>query len=84
LIGGPNEQRVVELFAAYRRSIGEGEPGDENPLFHKEEDDDDDYIPKRQYAYPREHKLAAIEYFQNTWIKKEDDTFEQIPSHKAS
>jgi hypothetical protein len=67
VIGGEYEQQTLELFANWRLSISDGELGDDQLLAFEEEDDEvDDYIPKRRYAYPREHKLAAIEYFQTT------------------
>jgi hypothetical protein len=48
-----------------------GEPGDINIINNKEVSDNKDnnfkYIPSRKrYAYSREHKLAAIDYFQTT------------------
>jgi hypothetical protein len=51
-------------------------------VVEEEEEDDDDndyeYLPRRRYAYSREHKLAAIDYFQTTWRKNKDDTFERL------
>jgi hypothetical protein len=49
----------------------EAEPGDEdiaNGMVIINEDSESEadeykYIPKRRYAYSREHKLAAIDYF---------------------
>jgi hypothetical protein len=87
LIGGQNEKQTIELFAAVRLSqYDEAEPGDEdiaNGTVAIDEDseseaDEYEYIPKRRYAYSREHKLAAIDYFQTTWKKNKDDTFERI------
>jgi hypothetical protein len=63
---------VVELFRLYRRSIGEGELGDDTLQIYEgegnntDDSDADDYIPKKRYSYPQERKLAAIEYYQKT------------------
>jgi hypothetical protein len=89
VIGGTNEQRVLELFRTFRleASDGEGEPGDNDLVdVTVEEDDDseDEYIPRHRYAYPREHKLAAIEYFLTTWVKRKDGEFEKLSCRKAS
>src|SRR5271168_4470659 len=72
LVGGPNENQVVELFATVRLTQhNDGEPGDVNIANGRDisfEDDKEEleYIPMRQYAYSQEHKLAAIDYFQTT------------------
>ena len=68
LIGGPNEKQVVELFATVRLTQTEdGEPGDvdiaNGRVILDEDEEDNDYVPSRRYAYSREHKLAAIDYF---------------------
>jgi len=64
LIGGPNEQRVLQLFAAFRLLGQEGgELGDEEAISREiwedvgdedtqqEEEDEADYILRRRYAY---------------------------------
>jgi hypothetical protein len=72
LIGGLNEKQVAQLFATVRLEQNEdGEPGDldlvNNTGVDEDLDDPDgDYIPTKRYSYSREHKLAAIEYFQTT------------------
>jgi len=53
-----------------------GEPGDEEAVNRElresvgdediQEEDESEYIPRRRYAYTREHTLAAINYFQMT------------------
>jgi hypothetical protein len=93
LIGGQNEKQTIELFATVRLSqYDEAEPGDEdiaNGTVAIDEDseseaDEYEYIPKRRYAYSREHKLAAIDYFQTTWKKNKDGTFEHISARFAA
>lgn len=89
--GGINEQSVVGSFAAFRRGIdGIGEPGDEVDLDldlevegSEKEEDEYEWIPKRRYNYTREHKLAAIEYYQTTWDKIKD-TFARISVRRAA
>jgi hypothetical protein len=60
---------VVELFTAVRLAQQEdSEPGDVNitnsrAILKETEDKDIKYIPTKQYAYSREQKLAAIDYF---------------------
>jgi hypothetical protein len=68
LISGQNEKQVVELFATVRLVQSEdSELGDidiANGRFVQEEDNEEtDYVPSRRYAYSREQKLAAIDYF---------------------
>ena len=70
LIGGLNEKQVVELFATVRLAQhDDGEPGDVDIANRRDtalNDDDEEeleYIPTKRYAYSREHKLAAIDYF---------------------
>jgi hypothetical protein len=58
----------VELFAAVRLTQSDsGEPGDINIANRGTElnpdDEDNDYFLSRRYAYSREYKLAAIDYF---------------------
>jgi hypothetical protein len=93
IVGGQNEKQIVELFATVRLSQNnEAEPGDEDIVNGRVVIDDDseseadeyEYIPKRRYAYSREHKLAAIDYFQTTWRKKKDNTFEHISTRCAA
>jgi hypothetical protein len=73
LVGGLNKRQTVELFAAVRLTQNNsGEPGDIDIANGRVEldldldDEDNDYVPSRRYAYSREHKLAAIDYFQTT------------------
>jgi hypothetical protein len=72
LIGGENEQYIVKLFATIRLTQEDDrEPRDIDIANDKEvsddEDDDFEYIlSRKRYAYSREHKLAAIDYFQTT------------------
>jgi hypothetical protein len=69
IVGGQNEKQVVELFATVRLAQSDdAEPGDidiANGITIVEEDEEDEfeYIPRQRYAYSREHKLAAIDYF---------------------
>jgi hypothetical protein len=72
LIGGENKQYIVKLFATIRLTQEDDrEPRDIDIINNKEvsdnKDDDFEYIlSRKQYAYSREHKLAAIDYFQTT------------------
>ena len=50
----------------------------------EDEDDKSKYIPRRRYAYSREHKLAAIDYFQTTWKKTKDDGFKRLSTRFAA
>jgi hypothetical protein len=96
LIGGANEQRVVQIFASFRLLDGNGEPGDQEAARDNQEDavdededeetelDEYDYIPRRRYAYRREHKLAAIKYYETTWKKLKDGTFERMSVRMAA
>jgi hypothetical protein len=71
MIGGANERQVVELFANFQLvTSSSGEPSDSdiaNRVVVIEEEleveDESKYIPQRRYAYSREYKLAAINYF---------------------
>jgi hypothetical protein len=72
---------VLELFTTVRLTQDDdsGEPGDTdlaNRRFPEELDkeEDQEYEPKRRYRYSREHKLAAIDYFQTTWTVNKDST----------
>ena len=58
MVGGVNEQMVVDFFATYRRQYRQ----EYNIL-----DDDDNWKINRRCSYTREHKLAAIDYAINTW-----------------
>jgi hypothetical protein len=63
LIGGVNEQRVVQIFASSRLSDSNGEPGDKEAAVRDiqedvvDEDNEEaeldeyDYVPRRRYAY---------------------------------
>ena len=89
LVGGLNERQTVELFAAVRLTQNDGgEPGDIDITNGRVEldpdDEDNDYVPSRRYAYSREHKLAAIDYFQTTWRQKLDGTHERLSNRYAS
>ncbi len=92
LIGGQNEKQVVELFATFATvRLGQsedGEPGDidiaNRRLVQEQDDEETDYVPSRRYAYSREQKLAAIDYFQTTWKQKLDDTYERMSNRYAS
>ena len=88
VIGGTNKQRVLELFRTFRLETSDGgESGDNDlvdVLVEEDDDNEDEYIPRHRYAYPREHKLAAIEYFLTTWVKGKDGEFEKLSCRKAS
>jgi hypothetical protein len=56
-VGGVNEAVVVEMFKAYRQDF-------RNQVGVQVDDDDE---INRRCAYTREHKLAAIDYVENTW-----------------
>ena len=97
LAGGPNEQHVVQEFAAFRLGTSQdGEPGDqeitnrvvsdllEDGVNSDDEEGIGDYIAARRYAYTREHKLAAIDYFQKTWKKLDNGDFERISVRYAA
>jgi hypothetical protein len=86
--------QILELFATARLrqdEEGTGEPGDidiANGRFPNLEEDEgeaeDDYIPIKRYQYSREHKLAAIDYFQTTWRLNKDGIPERISNRSAS
>jgi hypothetical protein len=89
LVGGTIEKEVVELFATVRLAqTEEGEPRDEDivngRVVDEVEDDEDEYIPTKRYSYSREHKLAAIDYFQTTWRENKDGTHERLSLRYAS
>jgi hypothetical protein len=49
------------------------------------DDTKDDYIPvHKQHAYAREHKLAAIDYFNTTWREKKDSTLKRLSCRYAA
>ena len=81
---------MVELFAAVRLAQQEdGEPGDVDiingrAILKETEDEDIEYIPTKRYAYSREQKLAAIDYFQTIWKELKDGTHERISLRLAS
>ena len=64
LVSGPNEQRIRRLFSEFH-GLPEVQDDDEAP-----EDSDDSNLDElktlKRFSYPREYKLAAIEYFQTT------------------
>jgi hypothetical protein len=72
LIGGENKKYIVKLFATIRLTQEDnGEPRDvdiaNNKELPEEDDKDFEYMPSgKRYTYSREHKLAAIDYFQTT------------------
>ena len=89
LIGGENERFVQELFAGVRISqVVEGEPGDQDIVEGRipidDDDSEDNYYPSKRYKYSREHKLAAIEYFQTTWRALKDGSYERISKRLAA
>ena len=90
LVGGANEKQVVQLFASVRLSQEEdGEPGDLDIVNNTGVDEDLDdldfeYLPTKRYSYSREHKLAAIDYFQTTWRENKDGTHERLSNRYAS
>ena len=69
IVGGQNEKQVIELFATVRLAQSDdaklGDIDVANGITTIEEDEEDkfEYIPRRRYAYSREHKLAVIDYF---------------------
>ena len=70
LINRENKQYIIKLFVIIRLTQKDDrEPGDIDIINDKEvsdnKDDDFEYIlSRKRYAYSREHKLAAIDYFQ--------------------
>jgi hypothetical protein len=91
LVGGLNEKQIVELFATVRLTQhDDGEPGDIDiangrDIFFEEDDDEElEYILTRRYAYSREHKLAAIDYFQTIWKVDKDGTYKRISNRYVS
>jgi hypothetical protein len=69
LVGGENKQYIMKLFATIRLTQEDNrEPRDIDIINDKEvldnEDNNFEYILSgKRYAYSREHKLAAIDYF---------------------
>jgi hypothetical protein len=85
LVGSLNEKQTLQLFATIQLSQSNtAEPGDSDivnetvVLDDEVEDDEYNYFPQRRYTYSREHKLAAINYFQTTWKQNDDNTFERL------
>jgi hypothetical protein len=84
-VGGLNEQRVRSMFSEFQAT-------QDDPDDPAEEDDDltipnrllNDYIPQKRHSYPREYKLAAIEYFQTTWINVLGGEKERITVRRAA
>jgi hypothetical protein len=69
IVGGQNEKQVVQLFATVRlQQSKDTELGDLDAV-NRVKDENKDYLLGRRYAYSREYKLAAINYFQTTWRK---------------
>jgi hypothetical protein len=99
LAGGKSELQVLQQFAEWRIRSEGGEPGDQeiaqrvveniegDGVMEPEEEETGDYKGKR-YNYTREHKLAAISYFQNTWRKgnpeKKEEDFVRISNRYAA
>ena len=87
-----NERQVLELFASVRLAqFDNGEPGDVKLVNRgaikeeeEEEEDRNEYTPLKRYSYSREHKLAAIDYFQTTWRELKDGTHERLSVRYAS
>ena len=90
LVGGLNEKQVVKLFATVRLTQhDDGEPGDVDiangrDISLEDEEEELEYISMRRYAYSREHKLAAIDYFQTTQKVNKDGTYERMSNRYAS
>jgi hypothetical protein len=90
LVGGLNEKQIVKLFATIRLTQhDDGEPGDADiangrDISLEDEEEELEYIPMRRYAYSREHKLAAIDYFQTTQKVNKDGTYERMSNRYAS
>ena len=77
------------MFASVRLAqFDNGEPGDvelvNRGAIEEEEEDGNDYTPLKRYSYSREHKLAAIDYFQTTWRELKDGTHERLSVRYAS
>ena len=43
-----------------------------------------EYILTKRYSYSREHKLAAIDYFQTIWRENKDGTYERLSNRYVS
>ena len=90
IIKGANEKQVAQLFASVRLSQHEdGEPRDFDIMNNTGvaddlEDPEFEYMPTKRYSYSREHKLAAIDYFQTTWRENKDGTYERLSNRYAS
>lgn len=93
--GAENEQAIQQMFSSFRRERGRPEDLEAEALPDDDSDadsDDDnttkdtteDHIPRRRASYPREYKLAAIEYFQITWRKKKDGSIERLSVQRAA
>jgi hypothetical protein len=57
MVGGVNEATVIEMFKTYRQDF-------RNQV--RVQVDDDNEI-NRRCVYTQEHKLATIDYVENTW-----------------
>jgi hypothetical protein len=73
------------MFAEYRCAHGDEEEEDEEEnLDDLNNSDIEDYKPRRRHSYPREYKLAAVEYFETTWMKGKDGEPVKISLRKAT
>jgi hypothetical protein len=87
-IGGINEKLVVEIFVNSRLAEDAPERGDEDiargVLDEDEEDTDTEFMLRHRHQYSREHKLAAIDYFQTIWRVLKDGTQERLSTRYAA
>jgi hypothetical protein len=77
------------LFAGVRISQAtDREPGDkdivEGRILEEDDDGDADYEPTKRYKYSREHRLAAIEYFQTIWKVLDDGSHQRFSKRLAA
>lgn len=86
IVGGPNKRAILQLFSDFRRANGEEEEEEEDNDLGEDSDRESikDLISRRRYSYTREHKLAAIEYLQTTWMKRSDGTLVRISLRRAA
>ena len=75
MVGGPNEIMVIEMFQSYQHQF---------LLDHLNIIEDNDDTVYRRCSYPREHKLAAIDYALHTWERLSDGRLEHISRYFAA
>ena len=83
-VGGDNEKVVREMFSQFRAQHDDPDDPTEDMDLDIEERLLGEYRPQKRHSYPREYKLAAVEYFQTTWIRVAGGKKERITVRRAA